>query len=264
MLGGRGSSRRLPKKWPQMSVSASRRTSASVPIYKPDWPVVRLLAAHVSYALKRYARGTVLDVGCGAKPYAAVASNVDRWVGFDVPENTSAELHGTATNLPVGDQTVDTVLCTQVLEHVTAPEVVVHELYRALRAGGVLVLTAPQYWAMHEKPNDYFRFTYFGLVYLLETAGFEVIEVLREGTSVQIMGLALNFAVGEIGSRLPFYRSLWFNILKAPIYLVSNVLFFLVSKVLKNDDDVSNYTLVAKRPNEARQRVISVSEIRPA
>ncbi len=51
--------------------------------------------------------------------------------------------HASLEALPFTDATFDTVICTDVLEHVTDEIVVLNELYRVLKPGGTLVLTTP-------------------------------------------------------------------------------------------------------------------------
>ena len=97
-----------------------------------------------------YARGVLVDVGCGKKPFVALFQpRVTTYVGLDYPETciplggTRAEVFGTASQLPLRSSTADTVLLTEVLEHVAEPLVVLSELHRVLKPGGVLLLTAP-------------------------------------------------------------------------------------------------------------------------
>ena len=79
--------------------------------------------------------------------------------------------------IPVEDARFDHVVCTQVLEHLPEPLRVVAELGRVLKPGGTLWLSAPLFYAEHETPYDFFRYTQFGLRRLLEDAGFEVLEI---------------------------------------------------------------------------------------
>ena len=79
--------------------------------------------------------------------------------------------------IPVEDARFDHVVCTQVPEHLPEPLRVVAELGRVLKPGGTLWLSAPLFYAEHEKPYDFFRYTQFGLRRLLEDAGFEVLEI---------------------------------------------------------------------------------------
>jgi ubiquinone/menaquinone biosynthesis C-methylase UbiE len=100
-----------------------------------------------------------------------------------------ADLH----RIPIASNSMDAVLCTQVLEHVADPDVMVKELHRVLRPGGVLYLTAPQGWFEHQPPHDYFRFTSFALRKIFGEAGFEITYIgekcLFEPPSVSLQGI---------------------------------------------------------------------------
>ena len=50
------------------------------------------------------------------------------------------------------------------------------EIARTLAPGGLLLVAAPHEWEVHQAPHDYFRYTRYGLRYLLEKAGFEVVR----------------------------------------------------------------------------------------
>lgn len=122
--------------------------------------------------------GRVLDVGCGQKPYAGLF-RVTQYIGveMDTPENRRskrADCYFDGRTLPFGDDCFDTVLCSQVLEHVFEPEGFVAELNRVLRPGGFLLLTTPFVWDEHEQPFDYARYSSFGLRYLLGKHGLRV------------------------------------------------------------------------------------------
>jgi SAM-dependent methyltransferase len=133
--------------------------------------------------------GTVLDLGCGTKPYRKmIDGGVSRWVGLDLPITPSgrsaANVFGSGLDLPFGTATFDTVLSTQVLEHVARPAALILEAQRVLKPGGHLVLTAPQTNPLHEEPNDYFRYTCYGLRALTEQAGLCVVEVRPLGGAI--------------------------------------------------------------------------------
>jgi SAM-dependent methyltransferase len=73
------------------------------------------------------------------------------------------------------------VLCSELLEHVLDPELSIAEIARVTRPGGVLVLTAPMMWYLHREPNDFYRFTNYGLCHLLSRHGFRVVEMKSTG-----------------------------------------------------------------------------------
>jgi SAM-dependent methyltransferase len=79
--------------------------------------------------------------------------------------------------IPVEDGRFDHVLLTQVLEHLPEPGRVLAELHRVLAPGGRLWLTAPLFYAEHQAPYDFYRYTQYGMRHVLETAGFEVVSL---------------------------------------------------------------------------------------
>lgn len=130
--------------------------------------------------LRRHApalQGKVLDVGCGTKPYRDLFPDSD-YVGIEVNRVSKygsarhPDVYFDGRNFPIADGSVDSVLCSQVLEHVFEPAQFLGEIHRVLRPGGRLLLTVPFVWDEHEQPFDYGRYTSFGLEYLMSKAGF--------------------------------------------------------------------------------------------
>lgn len=122
--------------------------------------------------------GEVLDVGCGRKPYAHL-TRATRYVGVDIDTPATralaaADFYYDGRSLPFADASFDAVLCSQVLEHVFTPAGFLREINRVLRPGGVLLLATPFVWDEHEQPQDYGRYSSFGLPHLLQQAGFAV------------------------------------------------------------------------------------------
>ena len=123
----------------------------------------------------------VLDAGSGRAPYRKLFDHA-RYETADflaVKGKTYTEQDYVCdlAQIPVEDARFDHVLLTQVLEHIPEPAAVLAELHRVMKPGATLWLTAPLFYAEHEKPYDFFRYTQFGLRHLLESAGFEVREI---------------------------------------------------------------------------------------
>ena len=90
-------------------------------------------------------------------------------------------------SLPFADRCFETVFCAQVLEHVPRPEELLREAFRVLKVGGQIILTVPQTWGLHEEPHDYYRFTRYGLRYMLERVGFQVRSIEPRGGAFRMM-----------------------------------------------------------------------------
>ncbi len=134
------------------------------------------------------ARGRLIDVGCGDKPYEQLfRPHVTEYVGveyegtFSGSENEKrgrADVLYDGRTLPFEDASFDTVLCNQVLEHVPEPAEFFGELVRVLRPGGRLVLTVPFSFREHSIPHDFHRFTRYALDRYANQAALDV-EVLN-------------------------------------------------------------------------------------
>ena len=111
----------------------------------------------------------VLDVGCGDRPYDALLHDADELVGFDVPGNPHADLHGSIDAVPVENASFDVVLCLQVLEHVPDPGAAVRELRRVVKPGGRVLLSTHGIYPFHPNPDDLWRWTHQGLERLFLT-----------------------------------------------------------------------------------------------
>lgn len=136
----------------------------------------RLLHEAVA-ARAHYAHGRMLDLGCGTQPYRNLFPHVIDYIGIDIPGIDGVAVHGDGQILPFQQGSFDTVMCNEVLEHVPQPGQLMNEVARVLRPGGVLLLTTPQTWGLHHEPYDFYRYTKYGLRFLAEQAGLEVLEV---------------------------------------------------------------------------------------
>jgi len=126
--------------------------------------------------------GRVVDLGCGTRPFEQdILRFVDEYIGVDWA-NT---LHGLQADivadlnrpLPIGSEVADHVVSFEVLEHLAEPLVMLSETFRILRRGGQLTLSVPFQWWVHEAPWDYYRYTRYGLAYMLDRAGFAGLQV---------------------------------------------------------------------------------------
>jgi SAM-dependent methyltransferase len=150
----------------------------------------------------------LLDLGCGARPYAPLyREKFGECVAGDYVSRTDdLDIRLDAQALPFGDNMFDCVLFSEVVEHVPdAPEALA-EIARVLRPGGTLLITWPFMYMMHEVPNDYVRFTEFGMARLLASNGLKVEALARRGGALALAFVIAEFLLGgflEALTRLP-------------------------------------------------------------
>jgi len=147
-----------------------------------NWLVHKIIWNNLSEVIPKYAKGRLLDIGCSDKPYEALTrSVVIEHVGIDHANSQhsllKADIIADAYKTTLENLSFDTVLSTSVLEHLERPYDALNEIYRILNYGGYLILTCPLFWHIHEEPRDFFRYTGYGLRFILEKAGFEIIEI---------------------------------------------------------------------------------------
>jgi SAM-dependent methyltransferase len=198
-------------------LTVGRRSS---PRHPTETPYNRLakqqLERAVISAADRYARGRLLDIGCGEKPYRDhFATRVTEHVGVDHPESPHALDHvdvlATASSIPLPDSSFDTALLSELLEHLEEPLAAIREAHRLLRPGGHVIITTPFIWVLHEEPRDFFRYSPHGLRWLLEQGGFEVIELTPIGGQWSTLALLLSYSLRE--SRVPSRVAAWISTL---------------------------------------------------
>lgn len=160
-------------------------------------------------------KGMLLDIGCGRKPYKKIFKKVERYVGIDVPDtfsdNKEIDIYADALELPLKNNSFDCILSTETLEHIPQPDLFFKEVNRVLKSQGILLLTAPQTWPLHEEPFDYFRYTEYGLKQLAGAAGFEIIKIEKTTGTVLTLGQLLSDYISTLAR---------ITILKYPVLLL--------------------------------------------
>lgn len=158
----------------------------------------------------------VLDAGAGEGRYAGHFGR-HRYVGVDLGIGDSAwdyaglDALADLCRLPFPAGCFDGVLNIVTLEHVRDPAAVLGELGRVLRSGGEALVIVPQEWEVHQAPHDYFRYTRYGLIHLLEQAGFGDIRIDPAGGYFRLLSRRLL-------NGLQFFPGLWFPL--AALFLV--------------------------------------------
>jgi SAM-dependent methyltransferase len=150
------------------------------------------------------ASGRLLDVGCGSKPYESIfRPYVTHYIGLEYAssflathasqqETRRPDVYYDGKAFPFDDESFDTVLNVQVLEHTPDPQSLLMEMARVCRRGGVVIVNAPFSFRLHEEPNDFFRYTPHGLKAMFSKAGLVIDRLLRQGDLWSVLGHKLN------------------------------------------------------------------------
>lgn len=147
--------------------------------------------------LCRDLKGRLLDYGCGGSPYATILPQFSSYVRADITAGPGIDLvldkRGELPAEP--DGSFDVVLSTQVLEHVPDPDKYLAEAFRLLRPGGALVLTTHGFVPEHGCPDDYHRWTGYGLERVVGQAGFVVEESYKTTAALRASVYFLHFSI---------------------------------------------------------------------
>lgn len=115
--------------------------------------------------------GPVLEVG--SKDYGSTATFRSHfpgheYVGIDMADGKGVDLVlDLAESIgPLDPGHFDLGICCSVLEHVRRPWVMAENISSLIRPGGTLYMSAPWVWRYHPYPDDYFRFSWRGIIEL--------------------------------------------------------------------------------------------------
>ena len=134
--------------------------------------------------------GKILDIGCGKMPYKnhiLMNSSVEEYIGLDIEsaidydKNIKPDYTWDGVKMPFEDNSFESTIGTEVLEHCPNPEIILKEVYRVLKPGGVFIFTVPFLWNLHEVPNDEYRYTPFSLERHLKNSGFKDVQIKSSG-----------------------------------------------------------------------------------
>jgi SAM-dependent methyltransferase len=201
----------------------------------------------------QYAKGKLLDIGCGNKPYKQqLDNNISEYFGCDIIQSSEncVDLLCPANNIPLPDGSFDTIISTQTIEHVEDHQGLVNEAFRLVNKGGYFIVSGPMYWPLHEEPYDFFRFTKHGFTYILEKAGFKTITINANGGKWSVAGQAFLHALyphvyGIKGFKGKCIRGL-INLLGG-IRTINKFFLYMDGKATDHTNTM-NYVVVAQKP----------------
>lgn len=225
---------------------------SNTPFHPGFWIRRRLKAAVRSAAA--HARGKTLDVGCGSKPHLQAFRSTSSYWGLEYSpssgyRDTRADVYGDAAAMPVRTSSVDTVLATELLEHVPDPGAVVAEFARILRPGGLVITTAPFFFPTHDR-QDFFRFGPAAVAEMMRRSGIDVVQVRPlsgAGMTVVLLATILWYEIGFMWT--PWLYPL--SVLMRPLLLVlvacSNMLAYVAERLAPSPLMSFNHLTLGRR-----------------
>ena len=205
-------------------------------VISPTYIVRRGLYNGVAIFAQRI-QGDVLDFGCGSKPYEALFARAKSYIGIDIEvsghnhKDSKVDIFYDGKLLPFPDNSFDSVVCFEVLEHVFNIDEVCAEISRVLKPNGLFLGTLPFVWEEHEVPYDFARYTSYGIKHIFSRNNFHVVDLLKSTTYVLTVGQLLITYIAQNISPRSRYLSWAFRILVIfPLNLVVLLANFILPK----------------------------------
>lgn len=172
-------------------------------------------------------KGRVLDLGAGMAKYKEIIkNNAAYYIACDVKKNGNIDTVCDVTNLVFPPESFDTIISTQVFEHIDNPFIVAQEIKKVLKTGGNAIITAPFIFPFHADPKDNFRFSREGLEEIFKSIGFKIIESGTYGGFFMVISEMIHFS--------------WFN----PYKRKSSLIFTIIEKIAKFLDRFSHSKII--------------------
>lgn len=135
-------------------------------------------------------KGHVLSIGSGTDgdneggKYRDYFKSCSSYTTSEVTGEFKCDLVLDVRSMPeIQDESFDCVFCSGVLEHVDDYLSGTKEITRILKPGGILLLGLPFRQPLHMAPNDYWRFTEYGIRHMLRN-DYEILDLASMDNSV--------------------------------------------------------------------------------
>lgn len=203
--------------------------------------------------------GNVIDIGCGAQPYRQLFSSSVKYTGLDTVDSSdhfgyrleNVVVFEKEKAFPLENNSMDFVLCTEVLEHVFDVQFFLEEVNRVLNEHGKICFTVPFSARWHYIPFDYWRFTPSSLKEILENTGYCNVKIYARGNPLTVMCYKISSLIMPF--MMPQDKNFFVKRFKNLIGIFLFPIFMIISCVgfysLKFDwgDDCLGYTILAEK-----------------
>ena len=184
----------------------------------------------------------ILNIGSGGEIQDKISTlNVNNTLtSIDVDEKRSPDIVMDAMDLKFESNQFDYIFMMEVLEHIKEPHRAISEVFRVLKNDGILILSTPFIFPIHDQPYDFFRFTRFGLEYLFRD--FQNIIINERNNYLESVGVLL--------WRLFFTKSKKLKIIGLiflPLIFLFQIMAILLSKIDNSVNATTGYFCVVKK-----------------
>ncbi len=186
----------------------------------------------------------VLTIGASGEVHELLAAYAKQQefsvTSFDIDQKYQPDLLGDICTYDFGDRKYDVIVLSEVLEHVHSPHLAIRNIHGLLQPGGRLILTVPFIFPIHERPHDYFRYTRYGLEFLLSE--FKDVQIRERNSWAEAINvLALRLVVDKNrASRLVAPLFVLGAFVKLPFVL-------LLGKLVQTDVMTTGYVVTASK-----------------
>jgi len=167
---------------------------------------------------------------------------VSEYIVSDIADAPGVDFVEDARKLSFANDSFDTILSFQVLEHVDDTQAVVAEMHRVLKKGGHVIVTAPFLAPQHGHPSDFHRFTTEGIRFFFEREHFEVVELGAQGSTWSVVAQILRciFLNPYVKDHGRIRRAIFMRVYAFLVYLDRR-------EVFKREDFYTNVYIIAKK-----------------
>jgi len=202
-----------------------------------------------------YYSGNILDIGCGQSPYRFLLNSENtKYFGIDIVDAEKFDYFNEqiipfdGLNIPFENESMNHIICTEVLEHVEKYQELVNEIYRTMKTGATGIITVPFSARYHYIPWDYFRYTPSSLKTIFQN--FSSVDISPRGTDISVIGnkLVVLFFRNLIPKNIFKFILLPLWILLLPVLAVY-ILIAHISLIfnLGSEIDPLGYTIIIKK-----------------
>lgn len=216
------------------------------------------LRQDIKHIVKKYNfKGSLLDIGCGDKPYKDFFTQISSYRGIDFknysknpwyndkkPDLFFNENYVKNFILPFPNNSFNNIVSFQVIEHHKDPQKMIDEMFRIIKNDGLMLLSFTLLVGLHEVPNDYFRFTEFGLSQLLKKHKHKILEIKKQGSLFSTISYLLNDYLANIANKNKI--NYFLICLIYPPFLLFSYFSLLLDKIFPSEKIFLNYVIIIK------------------